>query len=116
GRFLPWLERFGWMARFDRMMLALVLEQMAGHRLPLALSLSAASLESAQAQSGLLALLRRNTGLSARLTLELAGNRPLPAAQLESLAHSLRRLGFALSLQHFGGRFGGLGNLSRLGL
>ena len=116
GRFLPWLERFGWMARFDRMMLALVLEQMAGHRLPLALSLSTASLESAQAQAELLALLRRHTTLSSRLTLELAGNRPLPAAQLESLAHSLRRLGFALSLQHFGGRFGGLGNLSRLGL
>ena len=116
GRFLPWLERFGWMARFDRVMLSLVLEQMGSHRLPLSLSLSAASLESAQAQADLLALLRRHTALSSRLTLELAGNRPLPAAQLESLAHSLRRLGFALSLQHFGGRFGVLGSLSRLGL
>ena len=116
GRFLPWLERFGWMARFDRVMLLLVLEQMGSHRLPLSLSLSAASLESAQAQADLLALLRRHTALSSRLTLELAGNRPLPAAQLESLAHNLRRLGFALSLQHFGGRFGVLGSLSRLGL
>lgn len=116
GRFLPWLERFGWMARFDRMMLSLVLEQMSSHRLPLALSLSAASLESAQAQSDLLALLRRHTSLSSRLTFELAGNHPMPAAQLESLAHSLHRLGFSLSLQHFGGRFGALGGLARLGL
>lgn len=116
GRFLPWLERLGWMARFDRMMLALTLEQMSGHRLPLALSLSGASLDSAQAQADLLALLRRHTALSSRLTLELAGNQPMPAARLESLAHSVRRLGFSLSLQHFGGRFGALGNLSRLGL
>src|SRR5699024_1748591 len=79
GRFLPWLERFGWMARFDRVMLSLGLEQMGSHRLPLSRSLSAASLESAQAQADLLALLRRHTALSSRLTLELAGNRPLPA-------------------------------------
>ena len=32
GRFLPWLERFGWTARLDRLMLEQVLEQMAGHR------------------------------------------------------------------------------------
>ena len=116
GRFLPWLERLGWMARFDRLMLALTLEQMAGHRLPLALSLSVASLESAQAQAELLALLRRHTALSSRLTLELAGDQALPAARLESLIHSVRRLGFAVSLQHFGGRFGAPGSLSRLGL
>lgn len=116
GRFLPWLERFGWLARFDRLMLTLVLEQMGAHRLPLALSLSGASLESAQAQAELLAVLRRHTALSTRLTLELSGSQPLPAARLESLAHSLRRLGFSLGLQHFGGRFGVLGNLSSLGL
>jgi len=116
GRFLPWLERFGWLLRFDQLMVELVLEHMTTHRLPLALSLSTASLETAQGQDALLALLRRHGQLSSRLTLELSSNQVLPAARLESLAHSLNQLGFTLGLQHFGGRFGLLGNLSRLGL
>ena len=116
GRFLPWLERFGWALRFDQLMVEQVLQQMTTHRLPLALSLSSASLETAQAQETLLATLRRHGQMSSRLTLELAGDRMLPAARLESLSHSLRQLGFSMSLQHFGGRFGMLGNLSRLGL
>ncbi len=116
GRFLPWLERFGWLLRFDQLMVELVLQQMTTHRLPLALSLSTASLETAQGQDALLALLRRHGQLSSRLTLELSSNQILPAARLESLAHSLNQLGFTLGLQHFGGRFGLLGNLSRLGL
>ncbi|PVV63242.1 hypothetical protein DD985_27000, partial [Pseudomonas sp. HMWF011] len=31
GRFLPWLERFGWSARLDRLMLEQVLKQMSSH-------------------------------------------------------------------------------------
>ena len=37
GRFLPWLERFGWTSRLDLLMLEQVLKQMAGHQDSLAL-------------------------------------------------------------------------------
>ena len=45
GRFLPWLERFGWAARLDRLMLELVLEQMSTpQQESMALNLSSATL------------------------------------------------------------------------
>ncbi|KAB0493608.1 cyclic di-GMP receptor LapD [Pseudomonas vancouverensis] len=116
GRFLPWLERFGWAARLDRLMLELVLEQMAGHQESLALNLSSATLEDPQALNALFELLRAHSDLGPRLTLEI-GEEQLPEqAMLETLTRRLRELGFSLSLQHFGGRFSMIGNLSRLGL
>ncbi|MGE8153967.1 cyclic di-GMP receptor LapD [Pseudomonas vancouverensis] len=116
GRFLPWVERFGWAARLDRLMLELVLEQMAGHQESLALNLSSATLEDPQALGALFELLRAHSDLGPRLTLEI-GEEQLPEqAMLETLTRRLRELGFSLSLQHFGGRFSMIGNLSRLGL
>ena len=116
GRFLPWLERFGWTARLDRLMLELVLAQMAGHGASLALNLSSATLTDPQALSKIFDILRANTNLGSRLTLEI-GEEQLPdQASLEALTRRLRELGFSLSLQHFGGRFSMIGNLARLGL
>ena len=116
GRFLPWLERFDWTARLDRLMLELVLEQMANHESSLALNLSPATLEDPQALNGLFELLRSHSNLGSRLTLEI-GEEQLPdQAVLEDLTRRLRELGFSLSLQHFGGRFSMIGNLARLGL
>ena len=116
GRFLPWLQRFGWAARLDRLMLEMVLEQMADHQASLALNLSSATLEDPQALNALLELLRTRPNLGARLTLEI-GEEQLPEqAMLEDLTRRLRGLGFSLSLQHFGGRFSMIGNLARLGL
>jgi diguanylate cyclase (GGDEF)-like protein len=116
GRFLPWLERFGWTARLDRLMLELVLEQMAGHEESLALNLSSATLGDPQTLNKIFEILRTNSNLGPRLTLEI-GEEQLPEqAMLEELTRRLRELGFSLSLQRFGGRFSMIGNLARLGL
>jgi diguanylate cyclase (GGDEF)-like protein len=116
GRFLPWLERFGWTARLDRLMLELVLEQMAGHKESLALNLSSATLADPQALNKVFEILRQHSDFGERLTLEI-GEEQLPEqAMLEELTRRLRELGFSLSLQRFGGRFSMIGNLARLGL
>ncbi|WP_417695437.1 cyclic di-GMP receptor LapD [Pseudomonas sp.] len=116
GRFLPWLERFGWTARLDRLMLEQVLKQMAGHEQALALNLSSATLADPQALNKIFEVLRAHSNLGPRLTLEI-GEEQLPEqAVLEQLTRQLRELGFSLSLQRFGGRFSMIGNLSRLGL
>ncbi|MCP1453563.1 cyclic di-GMP receptor LapD [Pseudomonas kilonensis] len=116
GRFLPWLERFGWTARLDRLMLEQVLSQMAGHEQSLALNLSSATLADPQALNKIFEILRAHSNLGSRLTLEI-GEEQLPEqAVLEQLTRRLRELGFSLSLQRFGGRFSMIGNLSRLGL
>ncbi|KHK61680.1 DeoR faimly transcriptional regulator [Pseudomonas fluorescens] len=116
GRFLPWLERFGWTSRLDRLMLEQVLKQMAGHDQSLALNLSSATLADPQALNKVFEILRAHSNLGSRLTLEI-GEEQLPEqAVLEQLTRQLRELGFSLSLQRFGGRFSMIGNLSRLGL
>lgn len=116
GRFLPWLERFGWSARLDLVMLDLLLKQMASHAAPMALSLSGASLRDPQVLAQLLARLRQHSQLAGRLTLELDEDQLPEQGVLESLTQQLRELGFDLALQHFGGRFSMIGNLARLGL
>ncbi|TWD46126.1 cyclic di-GMP receptor LapD [Pseudomonas sp. SJZ131] len=116
GRFLPWLERFGWTARLDRLMLETVLGQMVGHEESLALNLSSATLADPQALNKVFEILRQHSNLGPRLTLEI-GEEQLPEqAVLEQLTRRLRELGFSLSLQRFGGRFSMIGNLARLGL
>jgi diguanylate cyclase (GGDEF)-like protein len=116
GRFLPWLERFGWTSRLDLLMLEQVLKQMTGHQDSLALNLSAATLADPQALNKVFEILRQHSNLGPRLTLEI-GEEQLPEqALLEQLTRRLRELGFSLSLQRFGGRFSMIGNLARLGL
>jgi diguanylate cyclase (GGDEF)-like protein len=116
GSFLPWLQRFGWVARLDRLVLERALEQMGDHEESLALNLSSATLEDPKALNALFETLRSHSNLGSRLTLEI-GEEQLPEqAMLENLTRRLRELGFSLSLQHFGGRFSIIGNLARLGL
>ena len=116
GRFLPWIERFGWSARLDRLMLELVLKHLQQHERTVALNLSGATLSDAQALSRVYDLLAHYPGLGSRLTLEI-GEEQVPEHQvLEQLAKRLRTLGYSLSLQRFGGRFSMIGNLAHLGL
>ncbi|PZP26646.1 cyclic di-GMP receptor LapD [Pseudomonas kuykendallii] len=116
GRFLPWIERFGWSGRLDLVMLDLVLAQMASHDKSLALNLSGATLEDSTALDAVLDKLAHYSAFGSRLTLELEENRLPDQAGLERLNKRLHDLGFNLSLQHFGGRFSMIGNLARLGL
>lgn len=116
GRFLPWVERLGWAARFDLIMLEQSLAHLARYRQPLALSLSAATLREPENQARLLALLRANPQHASLMTLDV-GERYLPSpAEFERLSQQIRSTGFHLGLQHFGGRFSLIGNLSHLGL
>ncbi|WP_439889339.1 cyclic di-GMP receptor LapD [Pseudomonas sp. MBLB4123] len=116
GRFLPWLERFGWTARLDLAMLGRVLEQMAGHESHLALSLSGTTVREPQALASLYEMLRQHSQLGPRLTLELDEDQLPEQGALEALTQRLRGVGFGLGLQHFGGRFSMIGNLAKLGL
>jgi diguanylate cyclase (GGDEF)-like protein len=116
GRFLPWIERFGWSARHDLVMLETVFEQLPRHDQKLALNLSAATFAKAGALIEAMELLKRHAHLAPRLILEI-GEEQVPDQQtLEDLTRQLKDLGYSLALQHFGGRFSMIGNLSSLGL
>ncbi|WJD62836.1 cyclic di-GMP receptor LapD [Pseudomonas kurunegalensis] len=116
GRFLPWLERFGWMPRLDVLVLEKVLAHLRGHDQVLALNLSAATLADPKALQRVFELLAQNTAMGPRLVFEI-GEEQLPEqAALEHLTRRLHALGFGLALQRFGGRFSMIGNLAHLGL
>ncbi|WP_068829963.1 cyclic di-GMP receptor LapD [Pseudomonas sp. BMS12] len=116
GRFLPWIERLGWTARFDLAMLEHSLAHLSRHPQPLALSLSAATLREPANFDKLLELLKAHTEQGELMTLELDERHLPPAAELEKLSQRVRETGFNLGLQHFGGRFSLIGNLTHLGL
>jgi len=116
GRFLPWIERLGWAARFDLAMLEHSLAHLAQHPRPLALSLSAATLRNGQDKARLLDALNSHKEVAHLLTLEIDERHLPPPAELEALSQSIREAGFNLGLQHFGGRFSLIGNLTHLGL
>ncbi|WP_437883336.1 EAL domain-containing protein [Pseudomonas sp. LRF_L74] len=116
GRFLPWVERFGWAARLDLSMLDSVLQRLATFPGQVALSLSGSTLRDSQALAALYDKLRQFPEFGPRLVLELEENQLPGADDLQVLASRLKGLGFSMALQHFGGRFSMIGNLARLGL
>lgn len=116
GRFLPWIERLGWAARFDLAMLEHSLAHLAQHPRPLALSLSAATLRNDQDKARLLDALNSHKDVAHLMTLEIDERHLPPPAELEALSQAIREAGFNLGLQHFGGRFSLIGNLTHLGL
>lgn len=116
GRFLPWIERLGWLARFDLAMLEHSLRHLNQHPQPLALSLSAATLREPASLARLLALLKNHPQHANLLTLEVDERHLPPAAELERFSQAVRETGYRLGLQHFGGRFSLIGNLTHLGL
>ena len=116
GQFLPWLERFGWTARLDLVMLDALLAQLANHEGPVALSLSGITVRDPLTLQQIYERLRLNPAVSGRLILELDEGQLPGSTELEAITRKLRSLGVELGLQHFGGRFSMIGNLAKLGL
>ena len=116
GRFLPWIERLGWTARFDLAMLEHSLAHLSQHAAPLALSLSAATLHDSATLKRIVEILKQHPQQASLLTFEVDERHLPPAAELEALSQAIRDSGFSLGLQHFGGRFSLIGNLTHLGL
>ena len=116
GHFLPWIERLGWSARFDLAMLEATLDHLVVNRRPLALSLSGSTLRDPLQWRTILDLLDSLPELAPLLTLEI-DERQLPSPEvLQNLCSTLLKTGYRIGLQHFGGRFSQIGNLTQLGL
>ncbi|CAG8865169.1 hypothetical protein PS726_05011 [Pseudomonas fluorescens] len=116
GHFLPWIERLGWSARFDLAMLEATLDHLVVNRRPLALSLSGSTLRDPLQWRTILDLLESLPDLAPLLTLEI-DERQLPSPEvLQNLCSTLLKTGYRIGLQHFGGRFSQIGNLTQLGL
>ncbi|MHC8349470.1 cyclic di-GMP receptor LapD [Pseudomonas sp. RT4P38] len=116
GRFLPWIERFGWSARFDLAMLEATLDYLVINRWPLALSLSGSTLRDPAQLQHILDMLESLPELAPLLILEIDERQLPPQDELQRLSHSLLNTGYRIGLQHFGGSFGQIGNLTQLGL
>lgn len=116
GHFLPWIERLGWSARFDLAMLEHTLDYLAENRWPLALSLSGSTLRDAAQRHLILDMLDGLPSLGPLLTLELDERQLPPPEELRQLCLSLHNTGYGIGLQHFGGSFSQIGNLTQLGL
>jgi diguanylate cyclase (GGDEF)-like protein len=116
GHFLPWIERLGWSARFDLAMLEATLDYLVVNRWPLALSLSGSTLRDPAQLRDIIDLLDSLPELAPLLTLEIDERQLPPPEELQRLSHSLLETGYRLGLQHFGGSFSQIGNLTQLGL
>ncbi|MNM48688.1 RNase E specificity factor CsrD [compost metagenome] len=116
GRFLPWVERLGWGTRFDLAMLQRCIAWLAQHPEPLAFSLSAGSVRNPRNLARILEVLKAHPQQASLITLEVDERHLPPPAELERLARQVREAGAGLGLQHFGGRFSLIGNLTHLGL
>ncbi|KJZ45218.1 cyclic di-GMP receptor LapD [Pseudomonas fluorescens] len=116
GLFLPWIERLGWSARFDLAMLEATLDYLVVNRWPLALSLSGSTLRDPAQLQHILDMLESLPELAPLLILEFDERQLPPQEELQRLTHSLLNTGYRIGLQHFGGSFGQIGNLTQLGL
>jgi diguanylate cyclase (GGDEF)-like protein len=116
GHFLPWIERLGWSARFDLAMLEATLDYLVVNRWPLALSLSGSTLRDPAQLRQIIDLLDSLPELAPLLTLEIDERQLPPPEELQRLSHSLLDTGYRIGLQHFGGSFSQIGNLTQLGL
>jgi len=116
GHFLPWIERLGWSARFDLAMLEATLDYLVINRWPLALSLSGSTLRDPAQLRQIIDLLDSLPDLAPLLTLEIDERQLPPPEELQRLSHSLLNTGYRIGLQHFGGSFSQIGNLTQLGL
>ncbi|VVP24570.1 cyclic di-GMP receptor LapD [Pseudomonas fluorescens] len=116
GQFLPWIERFDWSARLDLAMLEATFDYLAVNRRPLALSVSGGTLRDQSQLKLIFDMLESLPELAPLLTLEIDERQLPPPEELQRLSHSLLDTGYRIGLQHFGGSFSQIGNLTQLGL
>ncbi|MGL6241366.1 cyclic di-GMP receptor LapD [Pseudomonas sp.] len=116
GHFLPWIERLGWSARFDLAMLEATLDYLIANRWPLALSLSGNTLRDQTQLKQIIDMLESLPELAHLLILEIDERQLPPPDELQRLSHNLLDTGYRIGLQHFGGSFSQIGNLTQLGL
>ena len=116
GQFLPWIERFDWSARLDLAMLEATFDYLAVNRRPLALSVSGGTLRDQSQLKLIFDMLESLPELAPLLTLEIDERQLPPPDELQRLSHSLLDTGYRIGLQHFGGSFSQIGNLTQLGL
>lgn len=116
GRFLPWIHRFGWSHRLDKVMLKLTLNQLKAAPGKLALSISGSSLTNEATISDLLSPLKYAPRLASQLILELDENQLPGANQMAMFVKAVNQHHCSLGLQHFGSRFDMIGHLSQWGL
>lgn len=116
GRFLPWIERLGWSARLDQAMLTHCLDHLQRHPRPLALSLSPSTTRNPDSMQQLLTMLGSKPEQARLLSIELDARHLPEAPELQRLSQRIRAVGAHLGLQHFGGNFSLIGNLTHLGL
>ena len=105
GQFLPWIERLGWGARFDRVVLEQVIRRLQDAPQSLALSLSATTLRDLQSRQAILQQLRLHPEQARLLSLELDARHLSGSQELQQWSQNLRSTGARLGLQHFGGQF-----------
>nr|WP_230326440.1 EAL domain-containing protein [Citrobacter sp. Res13-Sevr-PEB04-36] len=116
GRFLPWIHRFGWSHRLDKVMLKLTLNQLKTAPAKVALSISGSSVTSPGAISDLLNPLKYAPKLAGQLILELDENQLPGPNQMAMFVKAVSQHRCSLGLQHFGSRFDMIGHLSQWGL
>ncbi|MEE2729682.1 MAG: EAL domain-containing protein [Pseudomonadota bacterium] len=121
GHFIPLVERFDMVSRFDRMIIELLIEQLKsqqnGKRAPLAVNLSSHSVREDDFDTWLLAILRNNPDVAPYLIFEVPELTVRTAhGKLRRLAVSLKELGAKLTIDHFGTTNSSFGYLSGLQL
>jgi EAL domain-containing protein (putative c-di-GMP-specific phosphodiesterase class I) len=121
GMFIPLVERFDMVTRFDRMVVEIILDKLrsqpATERVRLAVNLSTHSVRDDEFDSWLLATLHEQPDLAGYLIFEVPEITVRTAhGKLRRLATSLRELGASLTIDHFGTTNSSFGYLSGLQL
>ena len=121
GHFIPLVERFDMVSRFDRMIIERLIEQLKnqqnGKRVPLAVNLSSHSVREEDFDGWLLATLRNHPDVAPYLIFEVPEITVRTAhGKLRRLAAGLRELGAKLTIDHFGTTNSSFGYLSGLQL
>ncbi len=119
GHFIPLVERFNMITRFDRVVIQMLIQylQQGERRAPIAINLSTQSVRDEAFEPWLLDLLHRHRDIAPYLIFEVPEVTVRTAhGKLRRLAVGLRELGAKLTIDHFGTTNSSFGYLSGLQL